>query len=358
MVDTHDDNDLTSARDALAGHGRAATAEWTGLASSAASVALEQNTRDALALADAAAACPAALRAFAGELRAAQQQYTEACRQLTAGQALIDGAGGGAPAAADAARDQGAAAVRDATAAMTAARERVRVANGIAAGQIDAASAPLSGIAGAAPGPTPASAGGSGVAATLGNVFASVGNAALHDPLAVGAVAAGGVMVAAGAAGFAGGLAADATGVGTVVGLPMGAGSVALMGAGAGIAGAGLADIGLHAATDRWVQPFRTDIKTSDEDPGPGAPAAARIPNVGVPGRTDGVREVPDDESVRDLFEQLAEDGTPVEQENYPGTVIRAPDGTMLRLRETSKSGGPTIDATLPDNTIWKVHRP
>ena len=256
--------DLTSARDALTGHGRAATAEWTGPASSAASVALEQNARDALALADAAAACPAALRTFAGELRAAQQQYTEASRQLTAGQALIDGAGGGAPAAADAARDQGAAAVRDATAAMTAARERARVANGVAAGQIDAAASHLSGAAAAA---SLARADGTDVAATLGNVLASVGNAALHDPLAVGAVAAGGVMVAAGAAGFVGGLAADATGVGTVVGLPLGAGSAGLMGAGVGIAGVGLADIGIHATTDRWVQPFQVNTEAAGDPP-------------------------------------------------------------------------------------------
>ena len=353
---------LVVARDGVGAHGRAATTAWTGAASSAATATLGRSGTDTSALLDACAGSAPALRAFALELRAAQQQHADAAQHAAAGQALVLDAGSGAPVGVDARRDQGETTVRDADAAMTAARERARIANEAAARGIDAAALHLDGITPpGAPSTTPSSASagpGADPAAAVGNLAASLGNAALHDPLAVGAVLVGGALTAVSAVGFAGGLVADATGAGAVVGLPVGAASAAGIAAGIGIAGAGLAGITHHALTDRRVQPFQVNEDAPDVDPGPGAPAAGRVPHVGKSTGSDRVREVPSDQAVRELFDELSEDAVAEPPSSYEGRRVRTPDGTLLGLRENSKSGGPTIDAKLPDGQAWKVHRP
>ena len=73
-------------------------------------------------------------------------------------------------------------------------------------------------------------------------------------------------------------------------------------------------------------------------------------------GKTGPIKVVPDEQSIDDLFSKLTKGGKPAPSGTYPGIVIEMPDGSIVRKRPGSKSGGPTIDITLPDGTITKVH--
>lgn len=74
------------------------------------------------------------------------------------------------------------------------------------------------------------------------------------------------------------------------------------------------------------------------------------------PGRSRGTYTVDSDEELRDFYERLAEGGQEVDPGRYPGRVVERPDGTVVRIRDSSKSGGATIDITYPDGTREKVH--
>jgi len=54
------------------------------------------------------------------------------------------------------------------------------------------------------------------------------------------------------------------------------------------------------------------------------------------------------------LFDELIAGGTKVTGSNYPGTLVRFPDGTTVGLRAVSKSGPPTLDVSLPGQPIMK----
>jgi len=137
-------SELVEARDSVAAHGRATTAEWVGLASMMALTKSEQYAAKILVGADACRAAEPVLQVFAAELRAAQQQYADAQARLTSGQAQINGAGPAAPA--DAARAQGQSTVTEAVEAMNAALLRAQRANQAAATQIDAIVGELAGM--------------------------------------------------------------------------------------------------------------------------------------------------------------------------------------------------------------------
>lgn len=78
----------------------------------------------------------------------------------------------------------------------------------------------------------------------------------------------------------------------------------------------------------------------------------------GLPNGTSGhVKMVPDEAQLREDFDELTRGGTPVEWSGYRGTVYEMPDGTIIGLRESSKSGGPTIDIKWPDGSKpTKIH--
>jgi len=90
----------------------------------------------------------------------------------------------------------------------------------------------------------------------------------------------------------------------------------------------------------------------------------ARFPNVAklidkLPGRigkTGPIKEVPDARALDDLFNELGNGGKTVNSGSYSGIVKELPDGTIIRKRPDSKSGGAAIDITLPDGTYVKVH--
>jgi RHS repeat-associated protein len=74
----------------------------------------------------------------------------------------------------------------------------------------------------------------------------------------------------------------------------------------------------------------------------------------GKTGKTGPIKEVPNAEALDDLFDSLG--GKTVNPGRYPGIVKELPDGTIIRRRSSSKSGGPTLDITMPDGKIIKVH--
>jgi hypothetical protein len=73
-------------------------------------------------------------------------------------------------------------------------------------------------------------------------------------------------------------------------------------------------------------------------------------------GKTGPIKEVPDETTLKNLFDTLSKDGKTVKSGTYPGVVKELPDGTIIRMRPKSKSGGSALDVTLPDGTIYKVH--
>jgi hypothetical protein len=124
-------------------------------------------------------------------------------------------------------------------------------------------------------------------------------------------------------------------------------------------------------AGDGGKEPPPRERAAAAEEPEPGRsgsePEAARSvgdtigengENIGRPGRSRGVRELDTPQEIRDLYDQLAQGGTPVGGGSYPGEAVQHPDGTRIGLRSHSKSGGVTLDIRLPNGRIIKVHLP
>jgi hypothetical protein len=76
----------------------------------------------------------------------------------------------------------------------------------------------------------------------------------------------------------------------------------------------------------------------------------------GKSGKTGPIKEVPDAKALDDLFNSLSCSGKQVNPGTYPGIVKHLPDGTIVRMRPGSKSGGATIDITMPNGKNIKVH--
>ncbi|MEV0700015.1 putative T7SS-secreted protein [Saccharopolyspora sp. NPDC050389] len=105
-------------------------------------------------------------------------------------------------------------------------------------------------------------------AANVVNGLASFGNAAIHHPEMVAALAVGAALTVVSAAGETVGVALDATGVGAVGGIPLGAASTAGLVAGIGAMGVSMAGLAAESAGDDSVEV----IDTHDAEPAP-APA-------------------------------------------------------------------------------------
>jgi hypothetical protein len=76
----------------------------------------------------------------------------------------------------------------------------------------------------------------------------------------------------------------------------------------------------------------------------------------GKTGKTGPIKEVPTQEALDELFENLSKGGKTVDSGSYPGITKQLPDGTLVRRRPESTSGGATLDVTTPDGTTTKVH--
>ena len=75
-------------------------------------------------------------------------------------------------------------------------------------------------------------------------------------------------------------------------------------------------------------------------------------------GKSGPIKTVPDQKALDELFELLSKGGKSIDPKSYPGVVKELPDGTLIRRRPGSNSGGATMDITLPDGTMIKVHLP
>lgn len=110
---------------------------------------------------------------------------------------------------------------------------------------------------------------GNGIADIV-NGIASYGNAMLHDPADVIAMAGGAGLSALGAAGLVTSVGLDGTGVGTAPGLLLGAGSLAAVGGGLGIADAAGKRLADAATGADQVAPMQANIfgraKPNDAD--------------------------------------------------------------------------------------------
>jgi hypothetical protein len=73
-------------------------------------------------------------------------------------------------------------------------------------------------------------------------------------------------------------------------------------------------------------------------------------------GRSSGVKVVGSEAELDALYGRLSAGGKPATPPTYKGSMVELPDGTRVGLRGVSASGGKTIDITLPDGTIRKVH--
>ncbi|WP_431941722.1 hypothetical protein [Nocardia grenadensis] len=110
------------------------------------------------------------------------------------------------------------------------------------------------------------------------------------------------------------------------------------------------------------------DAADSSEDDG-GTTAAAAPGNAAevesivnsrtAPGKTEPHRQMGTDAEIRDLYRELTKNGEVMDVGNYPGEGMRLPDGTEIRMREGSKSGGVTLDIKYPGAPEpVKVHLP
>lgn len=73
-------------------------------------------------------------------------------------------------------------------------------------------------------------------------------------------------------------------------------------------------------------------------------------------GKTGPIKEVPNAKALDDLYDALSCGAKTVDPGRYPGIVKKLPDGTIIRRRLESVSGGATLDITMPDGTVIKVH--
>lgn len=76
-------------------------------------------------------------------------------------------------------------------------------------------------------------------------------------------------------------------------------------------------------------------------------------------GRSSKVRESDTPEDLAKLGKDLIEGGERSDEwEDYDGDVYKLEDGTLIGLRNGSRSGGPTIDIRFPNAKQMKVHLP
>ncbi|MDR7169417.1 hypothetical protein J2W56_003158 [Nocardia kruczakiae] len=77
------------------------------------------------------------------------------------------------------------------------------------------------------------------------------------------------------------------------------------------------------------------------------------------PGKNKPNREMDTDAEIRQLYEDLTRDGEEIDVGRFPGRGSRLPDGTEIKIRDKSESGGVTIEIKYPDRKrIVKVHLP
>lgn len=82
------------------------------------------------------------------------------------------------------------------------------------------------------------------------------------------------------------------------------------------------------------------------------------VKNRAQPGKNKPHRQMQTDREIRQLYDDLTKSGEPIEVGTYPGRGSRLADGTQVRIRDTSESGGVTVEIYYPGRKPVKVHLP
>lgn len=172
------------------------------------------------------------------------------------------------------------------------------------------------------------------MAGDLANGVASLGNAMLHDPGAVGETLAGAALMTLSAGGEVGGVALDATGVGAILGVPANVVSAMGIATGAGLAGVGVHSLAQDAAGPDQVTRF--DSSDSGGGGGPGDGASNRI-RPAVDGDTNYVVDNPSDpsETITDI--DRVDNGTLWEEKTATGQDTRMDIPAWVNRNVTGK---------------------
>ncbi|WP_175584483.1 hypothetical protein [Nocardia cyriacigeorgica] len=102
-----------------------------------------------------------------------------------------------------------------------------------------------------------------------------------------------------------------------------------------------------------------TGESTSTSGPATAAEVEKAIEARTAPGNNKPHRQVDTESEMRQLYDDLTRNGEPMDLGSYPGRGARLPDGTEIRIRDSSTSGGATIDIKYPHRTKpVKVHLP
>ena len=75
-------------------------------------------------------------------------------------------------------------------------------------------------------------------------------------------------------------------------------------------------------------------------------------------GDNPGVKQLPNPDSIRNAFNGMTQGMPDATRPGYGGTQRLLPDGSRIGLRESSRSGGTTMDLFAPDKEYWKIHLP
>ncbi|PJE07628.1 MAG: NAD(+)--arginine ADP-ribosyltransferase [Mycobacterium sp.] len=189
------------------------------------------------------------------------------------------------------------------------------------------------------------------VAADTINAVATVGNAALHHPEDLFAMAAGAELMAGGAGLEVPGVLLDATGVGALIGVPVNVAGAGMIAAGATMAGGGAIDLGRHAA----LNPGVTVMHAHTGRPGEGINRGDGRDIYGhITGRGEGygrLREAEGLEQYRDRYpgrwvtnEQRKASVDGAENGRFYDGLARKPDGTYEGVEV--KSGGASLSGS------------
>lgn len=89
---------------------------------------------------------------------------------------------------------------------------------------------------------------------------------------------------------------------------------------------------------------------------GGGASPFKGLNSVGKPGRSPKVRLVSSEAELRKLFDEISSGGKVIPSGSYPGISIEMPNKYIIRFRQTSKSGGATIDVSIGNINYIKIY--
>lgn len=195
------------------------------------------------------------------------------------------------------------------------------------------------------------------------NGLASFGNAMVNHPGATASMLLGLGMIGAGAAGEGLGVVLLPTGLvsaggGTAAGAAVMVGSTELIAAGAGLVTVGGGIVLNEAVHNPETPASPREPQTYQPSGGGGQPPRSPKSVLGeMPaGKSSGVRTVGNDAELQSAYDDMARGGEVIRRPGYRGEWVRQPDGTEIGLRESSKSGGRTIDVRNPDGSTAKVH--